>query len=183
MDLLNSLLTIIIFILLMIISYIFFNEFLNTCDLQQDEEVDYRKIKKKEIDCRSAPDMEMDYNHVRQRKVRRELEMKSKEITEIRKKAEDRFKQKERERESDIYIESDKEFIISLDYEINKLLAGLINLKRNNKILDDIEETIQTINSVYKVLNEETQKNNRIGRSHIKLNLLEEYKEILESLR
>lgn len=125
------------------------------------------------------------YNTIRQRNVRREIKANKEEKKEKHKKQAKKLKCKKEKTNREINDIRRKEFIISLDKEINTILAELILIKKNNEIFvhrlttDLSKIKIQNANKLIKMIDK--QEFNDIDRIYVKKELLVEYIDILSN--
>jgi hypothetical protein len=125
------------------------------------------------------------YNTIRQRNVRREIKANKDEKKAKCRKQEKKVKCKKEKSKREINIICKEEFIISLDKEINTILAELILIKKNNEIfmnritpeLSKIK--IKNAKKLMKMIDNQTV--NNIDRIYVKKELLIEYIDILSN--
>lgn len=125
------------------------------------------------------------YNTIRQRNVRREIKANKEEKKAKFKKQEKKIKNKKEKSNKEIHFIQKEEFIISLDKEINTVLAELILIKKNNEIFisritpDLSKIKIDNANKLIKIINKQSV--NDIDRIYVKKELLVEYIDILSN--
>lgn len=122
-----------------------------------------------------------DYNHIRQRKVRREIKDSQTKLKEHRKKIEEKHSKTLKERQAEVEAEGDKEYIISLDSEANRLIAELTNLKQKGILTCQRDNVGDKLIQIEKIIQKLTQKIDKVDRGHQKIILLREYKDKLDS--
>lgn len=174
-------------ILLCMLKEIFYNNRMPMIKLKDDEyRFDTYKLKEKiDITNCDKPYEYDNYNTIRQRKVRREIKSNKDEKKEKYKKKERKIKCKKEKEKKEVNAIRKEEFIISLDKEINTILAELILIKKNNKtIINRItpelsKMKIENANKLVKII--ENTKVNDIDRIYVKKELLEEYIDILSN--
>lgn len=156
--------------------YTMYSPFKTTDELVSDEYSLKIKIPK----ATAPPPTDVtDYNHIRQRKVRRELKDGQQNIQISRKKIEDKHKKKLVERQQLLSTEAHKEFIISLDSITNKFVAELTNLKQRGVLVCDKDKIMDKIIEVDKVITHVENNVDRLDRGYQKVILLKEYKDKL----
>lgn len=125
------------------------------------------------------------YNTIRQRNVRREIKANKEEKKAKFKKQEKKIKKKKEKSNKEIHFIQKEEFIISLDKEINTVLAELILIKKNNEIFisritpDLSKIKIDNANKLIKIIDKQSV--NDIDRIYVKKELLIEYIDILSN--
>lgn len=125
------------------------------------------------------------YNTIRQRNVRREIKANKEEKKAKFKKQEKKIKKKKEKSNKEIHFIQKEEFIISLDKEINTVLAELILIKKNNEIFisritpDLSKIKIDNANKLIKIIDKQSV--NDIDRIYVKKELLVEYIDILSN--
>lgn len=122
-----------------------------------------------------------DYNHIRQRKVRREIEDSQTKLKEHRKNIEEKHKQTLKERQAEVEEEGDREYIISLDSEANRLIAELVNFKQKGILTCQHDNVGDKLTQIEKIIQKLIQKIDKVDRGHQKINLLREYKDKLDA--
>lgn len=125
------------------------------------------------------------YNTIRQRNVRREIKANKEEKKAKFKKQEKKIKNKKEKSNKEIHFIQKEEFIISLDKEINTVLAELILIKKNNEIFisritpDLSKIKIDNANKLIRIIDKQSV--NDIDRIYVKKELLIEYIDILSN--
>ncbi len=125
------------------------------------------------------------YNTIRQRNVRREIKANKEEKKAKFKKQEKKIKSKKEKSNKEIHFIQKEEFIISLDKEINTVLAELILIKKNNEIFisritpDLSKIKIDNANKLIRIIDKQSV--NDIDRIYVKKELLIEYIDILSN--
>lgn len=125
------------------------------------------------------------YNTIRQRNVRREIKANKEEKKAKFKKQEKKIKSKKEKSNKEIHFIQKEEFIISLDKEINTVLAELILIKKNNEIFisritpDLSKIKIDNANKLIRIIDKQSV--NDIDRIYVKKELLVEYIDILSN--
>lgn len=125
------------------------------------------------------------YNTIRQRNVRREIKANKEEKKAKFKKQEKKIKKKKEKSNKEIHFIQKEEFIISLDKEINTVLAELILIKKNNEIFisritpDLSKIKIDNANKLIRIIDKQSV--NDIDRIYVKKELLIEYIDILSN--
>ena len=178
-------------ILLCMLKEIFYNNRMPSIKLR-DEEYRFDTYKSKEKIGNSVGGVNCDkpyeydnYNTIRQRTVRREIKSNKDEKKAKYKKKEKKFKCKKEKEKREVNTIRKEEFIISLDKEINTILAELILIKKNNEIVINrmtpelSKLKIKNAKKLIKMI-ENTEINN-IDRIYVKKDLLEEYIDILSN--
>lgn len=175
---LNVVLTLVIiaFFYMLYIQYIVYSAFEPSAPVINNETGLKIKIQRN-VD--KSTDEETDYNHIRQRKVRRELADGQRNTEEFRRKIEDRHKQKVAERQQTLSKIADKEFIISLDSTVNKFIAELTNLKQRGVLVCKEGNVSKKIEEVEKITANLEKNIDRVDRGYQKIILLREYKDKL----
>ncbi len=125
------------------------------------------------------------YNTIRQRNVRREIKANKEEKKAKFKKQEKKIKSKKEKSNKEIHFIQKEEFIISLDKEINTVLAELILINKNNEIFisritpDLSKIKIENANKLIRIIDKQSV--NDIDRIYVKKELLIEYIDILSN--
>lgn len=176
-------------ILLCMLKEIFYNNRMPSIKLRDEEYgFDTYKLKEKIGDGSFGCDKPYEYdnyNTIRQRTVRREIKSNKDEKKAKYKKKEKKFKCRKEKENREVSIIRKEEFIISLDKEINTIIAELILIKKNNEIVINrmtpelSKLKIKNANKLIKMIENAEVRN--IDRIYVKKELLKEYTDILSN--
>ncbi len=145
-----------------------------------EEEFGYTKykLKKQTNECNTNIQIPVDYNHVKQRSVRRDIDFIQSEKFNKRKNIEKNARKKYIERKNEIDLETESETINSIDKEIIKLISEYRMIKKGILEINNIEKKYKTIENIINKLENNSQ---LIENIEIKMRLLNEYIALLQN--
>lgn len=138
------------------------------------------KLKKQNIECKKSIPILVDYNHVKQRSIRRDIDFIQSEIYDKRKNIEKKAIKKHIERNNEIELEKETETINSIDKEIIKLILEYRMIKKGILVINTTEEKHKHLQNIINKLKNKKQLFENI---EIKTKLLNEYIKLLQNAK
>ena len=158
----------------------------SSCVKGDDTEIQYADYKLKKRNSEKCKNIPLDYNHVKQRNVRRDIDFIQTEREIKRKQIENKYKDLAVERNNQIVVETETEIINSLDKEIVKLITEYKMIKKGIvqlNIESDISKKYKYVQQLLNKIEEKKENAKMIQNIEFKLNVIKEYLMLLENIQ